>query len=255
MTDPIDMRETWNQIAPHYQDEHKIPTDFVHYGPHCPNEDQLQLIGDVRGKHVLEIGCGGGQCSIAFAKRGAIATGIDLSDEQIKFARELSRKRRVKATFYRGNVERLTRIASDSQDVVFSAYALIYVRRLDSCFAEVHRVLKPGGLFVFSLDHPFWYCLAEKDLRIEFSYFNGEYSYEWGQKGLEGRPRVRQYQRTVGEYYRLLRGAGLEVLHIIEPKPVAEGSGQDWGEYYSPDRQKMVPATIIWKAQRPGAQG
>jgi ubiquinone/menaquinone biosynthesis C-methylase UbiE len=255
MTDRIDMRRAWNLIAPHYQAEHKIPASFVHYGPHCPNEDQLQLIGDVRGKHVLEIGCGGGQCSIAFAERGAIATGIDLSDEQVKFARELAKRRRVKAKFYRGNVERLTRIASDSQDVVFSAYALIFVRRLDSCFAEVHRVLKPGGLFVFSLDHPFWYCLAEKELRIEFSYFNGEYSYEWGQTGLDARPRVRQYQRTVGEYYRLLRWAGLEVLHIIEPKPVAEGSGQDWGAYYSPDRQKMVPATIIWKTRRPGAQG
>jgi hypothetical protein len=62
---------------------------------------------------------------------------------------------------------------------------------------------------------------------------------------------VRQFQRTVGEYYRLLRGAGLEVLDIIEPEPVEEGSGQDWGEYYSPERQRVVPATIIWRTRRP----
>ncbi len=251
MTDHINMRQTWNAISPHYQAEHRIPCDFVHYGPHCPNEDQLQLIGDVAGKHVLEIGCGGGQCSIAFAKRGAFATGIDISDEQVTFARTLAKEHGVKATFQQGDVTSLKPIADKTQDVVFSAYALMYVRQLDHCFAEVHRVLKPGGLFVFSLDHPFWYCLAEKELRIEFPYFDHEYSYEWEQTGLQSRPRVKQYQRTVGEYYRLLRGAGLDVLDIIEPEPVEAGSGQDWGDYYSPKRQQMVPATIIWKTRRP----
>ena len=247
---PINMRAAWNMISPHYQAEHRIPASFVHYGPHCPNEDQLQLIGDVRGKRVLEIGCGGGQCSIAFAKRGALATGLDISDEQVKFARRLAEANGVEANFERANAERLSPIADRSQDVVFSAYALMYVRDLSKCFGEVHRVLKPGGVFVFSLDHPFWYCLAEKELRIESSYFDEEYSYEWEQTGLTGRPRVRQYQRTVGEYYRTLRDAGFDVLDIIEPEPVAEGSGQDWGAYYSPDRQQMVPATIIWKARK-----
>jgi len=255
MTERINMRRTWNEISPYYQAEHRIPADFVHYGPHCPNEDQLGLIGDVRGKRVLEIGCGGGQCSVAFAKRGAIATGVDISDRQIAFARELARANGVAATFHQGNAERLARIGDESQDIAFSAYALMYVKRLDRCFAEVHRVLRPGGLFVFSLDHPFWYCLAEKDLRIEHSYFDGEYTYAWEQAGLRSRPRVRQFQRSVGEYYRLLRGAGFDVLDIVEPEPVEQGSGQDWGEYYSPERQRMVPATIIWKAQKPRARG
>jgi len=246
----INMRQTWNAIAPHYQAEHRIPCDFAHYGPHCPNEDQLQLIGDVSGKSVLEIGCGGGQCSIAFAKRGAIATGLDISDAQVQFAQRLAKENGVDAVFARANAERLSCIADSSQEIVFSAYALIFVRDLSRCFAEVNRVLKQGGVFVFSVDHPFWYCLAEKDLRIEHSYFDGEYAYEWEQTGLKGRPRVRQYQRTVGDYYRTLNAAKFKVLDIVEPEPVTEGSGQDWGAYYSPDRQRMVPATIIWKAQK-----
>jgi ubiquinone/menaquinone biosynthesis C-methylase UbiE len=248
----IDMRKAWNKISPHYQAEHKIPTDFVHYGPHCPNEDQLQLIGDVVGKRVLEIGCGGGQCSIAFAKRGAIATGLDLSDAQIEFARKLAADNGVEATFLQGSADDLSALADASQDIVFSAYALMYVEHIARCFAEVARVLRPGGLFVFSLDHPFWYCLAGDDLRIESSYFDTAYSYTWEQKGMKSHPRVAQFQRTVGEWFRLLRAAGLEVLDIIEPEPVDQGSGQDWGDYYSPARQRMVPATIIWKARKPG---
>jgi ubiquinone/menaquinone biosynthesis C-methylase UbiE len=251
MAKHVNVREVWNQISPYYQAEHNIPADFVHYGPHCPNEDQLQLIGDVRGKRVLEIGCGGGQCSIAFAKRGAIATGVDLSDEQIAFARQLAEREGAKATFLQGNVEDLSPIPDASQDLVFSAYALQFVEHMDRCFAEVARVLVPGGLFVFSLDHPFWHCLAEKDLVIESSYFDTAYWYEWEQKGMSAHPKMTEYHRTVGEWYRLLRGAGLEVLDFLEPEPVASGSGEDWGDYYAPERQRMVPATIIWKACRP----
>jgi len=247
----VNMRAVWNKITPHYQKEHQIPTDFVHYGPHCPNEDQLQLTGDVRGKHVLEIGCGGGQCSIAFAKRGAVVTGIDLSDKQIEFARRLAKQEGVEAEFLQGNVEDLSAIRDESQDLVFSAYALQFVEHMDRCFAEVARVLRHEGLFIFSLDHPFWYCLAENDLRIESSYFDGTYWYRWEQEGMSSRPRVTEHHRTLGEWYRLLLGAGLEVLEIVEPEPVERGSGQDWGDCYAPERQRMVPATIIWKARKP----
>ena len=251
MTKRINTREAWNRISPHYQAEHEIPTDFVHYGPHCPNEEQLQLVGEVKGKHVLEVGCGGGQCSIAFAKRGAVVTGIDFSDGQVKFARALAEREGVEATFLRRNVENLRPIPDGSQDVVFSSRALEFVKRVDRCFAEVARVLRPGGLFVFSVEHPFWYCLADDEMKVVCSYFEGGHSYLWVQSGLKSRPRVVEFHRTVGEWYRVLSDAGMEVLEIVEPEPVESGSGQDWGGYYAPERQRMVPATIIWKGRKP----
>ena len=246
-----DMRDAWNRIAPHYQDEHKIPTEFVHWGPHCPNEDHLKLMGDVRGKRVLEIGCGGGQNTIAVARRGAIATGIDLSDEQVKFARGLAKQEGVETTFLRRNVEKLSPIADASQDVVFSARALEFVERMDRCLCEVARVLRPGGVLVFSIEHPFWYCLADGDMRVESSYFEGPHSYQWVQTGLRPRPSVYEYHRSVGEWHHLLREAGLQVLDIVEPEPVESGSGQDWRGYYDPERQRMVPANMIWRAAKP----
>ncbi|GAH11994.1 unnamed protein product, partial [marine sediment metagenome] len=83
------IREHWNMDALKYQKREKISTDHVHYGPNCPYEKDLNLLGDVQGKKIVELGCGGGQCSIALTKRGAICTGIDLSDEQIKYAKNL----------------------------------------------------------------------------------------------------------------------------------------------------------------------
>jgi ubiquinone/menaquinone biosynthesis C-methylase UbiE len=248
----IDMRDSWNKISPYYQQKHKIPADFVHYGPHCPNEDELQLIGDVRGKRVLEIGCGGGQCAIAFAKRGAIATGIDLSDAQIEFARSLAQQERVEVTFLQGNIEDLSPIADASQDVVFSAYALQYVERPEYCLSEVRRVLVPGGLLVFSLDHPFFMCLAEDSMTLVRSYHDRSPEYWDGAcEGLPFSAPMKGFPRKVGDWLRLIRGAGLDVLDMIEPEPVEYGSGEAWGDYYSPERQRMVPATIIFKARKP----
>jgi len=243
-------RKNWNEIAPYYQAEHGIPTDFIHWGPHCPNEDELHLLGEVTGKRTLEIGCGGGQNTIALAKRGAIATGLDLSDAQIEFARRLALEEGVEATFLQGNAEDLSAISDASQDLALSAFAFQFVEHMDRVFAEVARVLRPGGLFVFSVNHPFFYCVAESgEMKVEFSYFDHEYWYDWDSDGMGSHPRMTEYQRTVSEWYRLFRGAGLEVLDIVEPEPVETGSGFDWGGGYAPARQRMVPATIIWKAR------
>jgi ubiquinone/menaquinone biosynthesis C-methylase UbiE len=254
MSRRIDLREAWNTISASYQAGQEIPTDFAHYGPHCPNEDELQLVGDVKGKRVLEIGCGGGQCSIAFAKRGAMAAGIDLSDEQIEHARRLAERERVGVTFLRGTMEDLSAFGDESQDVVFSAYALQYLEHWERCLEEVRRVLVPGGPFVFSLDHPFWSCLAEESMQVERSYHAPSPEvWDWPYGEGKAAP-FEAFQRKVGEMFGSLRGAGLEVLEIVEPEPVEYGSGQDWGEYYSPERQKMVPATIIWKTRKPAGR-
>jgi SAM-dependent methyltransferase len=250
MTD--DVRRKWNQISPFYQAEHSIPTEFVHWGPHCPNEDELHLLSEVKGLRTLEIGCGGGQNTIALARRGALATGVDLSDAQVEFARGLAQREGVAATFVQASAEDLSVLADGSHDLVFSAFAFHFVEHMDRCFAEAARVLVPGGRFVFSVDHPFWYCAADStDLRVEFSYFDEMYWYDWEQDGMSTHPRMTEYHRTVGEWYRLFRGAGFEVEDIVEPEPVESGSGQDWGGGYAPERQRMLPATIIWKARKP----
>ena len=70
-------RDWWDKASEHYQAENRIPTDDVLYGPFSPGESELNLLGDVKNKRILEIGCGGGQSSIAFAKRGAKCTAID----------------------------------------------------------------------------------------------------------------------------------------------------------------------------------
>jgi len=151
---PIDLRAAWNQIAASYQQRHAIPTDSAHYGPWAPPENQLRLLGDVKGLRILEVGCGGGQCSIAFAKQGAIAVGVDLSDAQLEHARKLATQEGVEVKFIQGTAEDLSAFNDQEWDIVFSAYAFQYVADMPRCLSECARVLRPQGRLVFlSLIH------------------------------------------------------------------------------------------------------
>ena len=247
----VDVRAAWNAIAAAYQARHNISTDIVHYGPCAPSEDQLQLVGDVRGKRVLEIGCGGGQCAIAFAKRGALAVGKDLSDEQVAFARELAAREGVEARFYQGSVEDLSEFPDASQDVVFSAYALGYVADVAGCFSEVRRVLKPGGVFVFSDDHPLANVLSEEGPPwvVERSYWDGEQVWRWEKD--EPKPLMRSYCRPVSDIFQHLVEAGFVVERILEPQPAEDARRTGFPELRPEARDKLVPTTIIFKARRP----
>src|SRR3989344_356474 len=240
-------KEWWESASEDYQKESKILID-VHYGPGSPNEKNLNLMGSVKGKNVLEIGCGGAQCSIAFAKQGAKVTGIDISEKQLEFAKRLAEKNKVYIKFYRGDIKKLPQIKSKSQDIVFSAFALHYVDDLSSCFKEVYRVLKKDGLFVFSLDHPMYRTINSKTLKLKNSYFDtGKKTFTFS-----GPKKFVCYVHTVSELYNTLVGVNFVVEKIIEPDSRKHYKYDSWYNLwdYKPKLLKMVPPTIIFKARK-----
>jgi len=245
----IDMRRAWNRTSAGYQNRHQIPTDSAHYGPWAPDENELRLLGDVRGQDILEAGCGGGQCSIAFAKQGARASGIDLSDEQIAYARRLAAKEGVDVSFYQGDAADLSRFPDSSFDVVFSAYALLYVPEIERCLAEVQRVLRPGGQFIFSFDHPFRDCfwddeLDENTASLARSYFvRGPLEWRFS----SSREWMRSFHHTIGDWVDMLHAAGLQVQRILEPEPgLPPEEENSWSGSYDLEMAKLAPQTIIF---------
>jgi SAM-dependent methyltransferase len=250
---PIDMRAAWNRISAGYQAEHQIAVDAAHYGPFMPSEAELRLLGDVAGQRILELGCGGGQCSIAFARQGALATGIDLSDEQIAFARRLAAQHGVSVAFEQGDAADLSRFAEASFDAVFSAYALHYVPAIEQCLAGVSRALAPGGLFVFSLDHPlravFWDEEADEDSLLAVRPYWRRGAIEWQWTG--GGPAMRSFHRTVGDWVDLLNAAGLSVQRILEPQPQLDNAEQiSWAGSYDLEMVRLIPHTVIFVTKK-----
>lgn len=238
------VRKHWNIDALAYQKRQKISTDHVDYGPNCPTEDDLNLLGDVQGKKIIELGCGGGQCSIALAKKGAICAGIDLSDEQIKYAKNLARENDVKVNFMQGDVENLSMLDDKRFDIAFSAYAFDWVQNLDEVFKEAFRILNEAGIFVFSMDHPFYNCLGEypnpDDLKIRLSYFQRNIISKEQNTGII----INFILPTISNIINYLINTGFVIEKIIEPEPVEEKFGT-YNGYYPFEILKMVPSTII----------
>jgi SAM-dependent methyltransferase len=149
-----DIAAAWDRGAADYQSRAKLPTDVATYGHDLPTEADLRLLGDLKGKRVLELGCGAAQCSIAFAKQGATAIGVDFSGEQLAIARDLAEREEVRVELRQGDMADLAFLRADSIDLVFSSFAFGYVEDLNRVFRQVHRVLKVGAPLVFSLPHP-----------------------------------------------------------------------------------------------------
>ena len=160
---PTDNAAAWDRHATAYQAGAQLSTDVAHYGPDIPTEQTLRLLGDLKGKRVLELGCGGAQCSIAFAKQGATAIGVDFSAEQLAFARRLVEREEVRVELRQGDLADLAFLRADSIDLVFSAYAFGYVEDLNRVLRQVHRVLRVGAPLVFSLPHPAYSMIDDPD--------------------------------------------------------------------------------------------
>lgn len=246
-----DNRSAWNTIARAYQERYQIPTDRLIYGPRCPDESELNLLGDVAGLRAIVLGCGGGQDCIALAKQGAQVTGIDLSDRQIEYGRRLAEREGVLVTLVQGSVEELRGVEDESQDLVVSAHAMNYVERADRAFAEAYRVLRPGSPFVFSVHHPFDACLEDgPPYGVVKGYWEREQDWQWDFPEARASARMRSWYRPVSEWFSLLTDAGFRVERLLEPPPV-EGGTTPWDGSYRIERMRLIPATLIIRAVRP----
>ncbi len=243
---PTDNAAAWDRFADSYQASAQLPTSVAHYGPDIPTEADLRLLGDLKGKRVLELGCGGAQCAIAFVKAGATAIGVDFSAAQLAFARRLCEREEVRVELRHGDLADLAFLRADSIDLVFSAYAFGYLERLDRVFRQVHRVLRVGAPLVFSLPHPAYAMIdddADPPLLVRRSYFDRS-PLDYDRDGAA----FSEYRHTFGDLYMSLARAGFRVDSILEPEPLGAGPrSPHWREAFT-----MVPRTLIVRARKEG---
>lgn len=105
--------------------------------------------GDIKGKRILDAGCGGGLLSEDFARAGALVTGIDVRAGAIETAREHAVRVGLSIDYHVGSVEDL-QLPESSFDVVLTSFVLEHVSDLQRAIANVARVLKPDGLYLYS---------------------------------------------------------------------------------------------------------
>ena len=199
----------------------------------APTDQELRLLGDLRGKRVLDLGCGSGSAAIAFAQQGAIVIALDTDDAVLARARARAEQAEVKVEWRTGDLADLAFLRAESIDAAFSAEAVAGVDDASRLFRQVQRVLKHNGPFVFSYAHPMSLCLDASGV-VSRSYFDpGPIDVE--RDGAS----VRVHVRDVGDVFTELGRAGFRVDTILEPRPSTPGA--------------RVPDSIVWRARKEGA--
>lgn len=111
-----------------------------------PLEYAFHLLGDVKDKLVLDLGCGSGEEVIPLLRRGARVIGIDLSPELIEVAKQRLRVEGLDAEVRVGSAYE-TGLADSSADVIF-CMSLIHHLDISKARGEMLRILRPGGVII-----------------------------------------------------------------------------------------------------------
>jgi SAM-dependent methyltransferase len=235
-------RRSWDRMAAEYQGKHgrRLTEAARAWGVWRIPEEEIRALGHVRGKDVLELGCGAAQWSIALAEDGARPVGIDLSTKQLRHARRAAGA----LPLVQGSAEELP-FADASFDVVFCDHGAMGFADPDRTVPEAARVLRPGGRFVFSIVGPLMFmCWNPKTERVD-----RRLHAEWfGMRSDEDEETI-QFQLPYGAWIDLFRANGLEVERLVHLRP-PEDATTTYDDYVSLRWARSWPAEDLWVVRK-----
>ncbi|MGW4368324.1 class I SAM-dependent methyltransferase [Nocardia takedensis] len=251
-------RRWWDADAGEYHRAHAeflgvdSPNGEFVWCPEGLHEGDVGLLGEVAGRRILEIGCGSAPCSRWLADHGALPVGLDLSRGMLERGVAAMARGGPRVPLVQAGAEDLP-FADASFDLACSAFGGVpFVADSARVMREVARVLRPGGRWVFSVNHPMrWIFLddpTENGLVATFSYFDRTPYVEFDEAGS---PVYVEHHRTVGDRVREIVAAGLVVEDIVEPE-WPEWLEREWGQW-SPLRGEIFPGTAIFVTSKPGS--
>src|SRR6516162_1061987 len=182
------------------------------------------LLPDLRRRKVLDLGCGFGWfCRWAREQGANHVVGVDVSEKMLARAGAASADPAI--TYTRADMEQLE-LPPKTFDVVYSALALHYVENLSALLSQSDRPLAPGGILVFSVEHPIFTAPSQprwsldaagrKTWPVDRYLDEGPRSTDWLAKGV-----IKQH-RTLGTYINMLIGIGFAITQVDEWGPTED---------------------------------
>lgn len=215
--------------------------DTKPHNAYCERPATLSLIPDVKGKKVLDAGCGPGIYSEWLIEHGAEVVAIDVSPKMVGLAKQrLGETVDVREADLRKPLEFLD---TSTFDLVLSPLALDYMEDWHGPLQEYFRVLRPEGYFICSVGHPLF----------DYTYFKSKNYYETELVGAlwKGFPPIQVYmptfRRSLCEVLNPIIEAGFTIERFIEPKPTIEFKEADAKHY---DELSQQPCFLCIRAKK-----
>lgn len=272
-----DLREqnrlSWNAVVGAHDSHRGDLAGFLREGGSTLFPEERALLGDLAGKTLAHLQCNSGSDSLSLARLGAAVTGVDISDEAISSARELSSKSGISADFVRADVFDWLAAAARKErrfDVVYCAYGVVcWLPNLETWAEGIAAVLRPGGRFVIVDFHP-TAMMFDKYWNHVYDYYSGgeplteedgvgDYVAEAGGgltpagfvegvQDFENPHRCHLFRWGLGEVVTAIAGAGLRIT-VLEEYPHSNGERQFVEMRELPGRRMVptegVPATPL----------
>jgi SAM-dependent methyltransferase len=238
----------WTQANAEYTHENAAVNwalEEISWGIWAVDESELNILGDVNGLDVIELGCGTAYFSAWLAKRGARPIGVDVTPAQLATARSKMAETGIEFPLVEADAA-ATGLPDASADLVLSEYgASIWVDPY-RWVPEAARLLRPGGRLVFLrnstlviLCSPDEIPASETLQRAQF----GMHRFEWPEGGVE-------FHLAHGEWIDLLRGSGFEIERLVELQAPADARTHEHYAYVTAEWAQKWPCEEIWVARR-----
>lgn len=223
----------WDESADLWTEQVRKGLDT--YREYFNNPAFFEFAGSLRGKRVLDAGCGEGRNTRIMARMGATIVGVDISPKLIGVAREQEAREPLGVEYYATSFADLSAFRDASFDIVISTMALNDSPNLDRAISEFSRVLRRGGELIFSIVHPCFVTRGvgwikdekgnESKLTVSDYFDEQPQLQEW--KFSYAPPDTKPFVTpaffwTLSRIVKTLISAGLVLTDIEEPRPSEE---------------------------------
>ena len=211
-------RLSWNEATKAHNSHKGDQAAFFRNGGSTLFAEEIALLGEVAGKRLLHLQCNCGQDTLSIARHlGAVCAGVDISDEAIRFAKQLSRDSGIPANFVRSDIYDFFAQHTRRFDIVFASYGVhCWLSDLAAWGRGIASCLRTGGRFVFIDFHPA-IGMIDQDWQLKYDYMGGF---------------VHEFEHGIGDYVAWTGSAAeierLEegVMDFVNPHPGVE---YQWG--------------------------
>jgi SAM-dependent methyltransferase len=227
--------------------ERNWATDEITWGIWNAREDDLQVLADVDGKDVVELGCGTAYVSAWLARRGARVVGVDPTPAQLETARRMQKEYGLEFPLVEAAAEGVP-LPDASFDLAVSEYGASIWADPYRWIPEAARLLRPGGRLVFlvngtlvNLTSPD--AVERPGRRLLRDYF-GLYRLEWSDD------QSVNFYLGYGDWIRLFRTNGLEVERLVEIQAPENAPDHRYDTLPDPEWARQWPSEDIWVARK-----
>ncbi len=210
-----------------------------------PDEAIGAPLGEVGGLDIVELGCGTAYFSAWFAKRGARPVGVDPTAAQLATARQMQERTGLRFPLVEAPAERVP-LPDASFDLVFSEYGASLWADPLLWIPEARRLLRPGGRLIFLTSSVIIQLCQGETGPVGTTLVRPQRSLhhiDWPDDGST------EYGLSHGDWLRLLRQHGFEVLDLVELYAAPEADHHAYYDHVSPEWASRWPAEELWVAR------